>query len=219
MHKYEVVLFDLDGTLTDSKPGITKSVRYALEKMGIIENDLDQLEHFVGPPLLDSFKRSYGFDEEKAGIAVAYYREYFTGKGMFDNSVYEGVESMLKKLKEHGKSLALATSKPTVYSVSILEHFGLYQFFDVVVGSNLDGTRTAKSEVIECTLLEYKAFDRARIIMVGDRMHDIMGAAANGIDSVAVSYGYGSLRELEECRPTYTVKTVGELEEFLAGVK
>lgn len=215
MQKYEVILFDLDGTLTDSKPGITKSVRYALEKMGIIENDIEKLEHFVGPPLKESFKTFYGFDEKKADTAVAFYREYFKEKGMFDNSVYPGVEEMLKKLKNNGKRLAVATSKPTVFSVTILEHFGLYEYFDMVVGSNLDGTRTAKSEVVECALLEYKSYDKNSIVMVGDRMHDIIGAKANGIASIAVAYGYGSDRELEEFGPTYRAESVKELEEFL----
>ncbi|MCX7710480.1 MAG: HAD family hydrolase [Clostridia bacterium] len=217
MKNYEVILFDLDGTLTDSKPGITKSVQYALNKFGIIENDLEKLEHFVGPPLKDSFMHSYGFSEEKALTAVRYYREYFAEKGMFDNSVYPGIENLLKVLKEKGKRIAVATSKPTVYSISILEHFGLYGYFDMVVGSNLDGTRTAKSEVIDCALLEYRAYNKSQVVMVGDRMHDILGAKENGIDSVAVFYGYGTEKEISNCCPTYTVGSVQELFNLLLG--
>lgn len=215
MHKYEVVLFDLDGTLTDSKPGITKSVQYALDKMGIIENDLNKLAYFVGPPLKESFIKGYGFDEEEATRAVTFYREYYAEKGMLDNSVYDGIEDLLKNLKTCGKKLSVATSKPTVYSVSILEHFGLYQYFNMVVGSNLDGSRTVKAEVVETALLEYKAFDKGSIVMVGDKMHDIVGARKNGIDCIAVGYGYGSDEELEEHKPTYKVDTVKELEKLL----
>jgi phosphoglycolate phosphatase len=164
---------------------------------------------------MDSFKKGYGFNDEKAYEAVTFYREYFAEKGMFDNSVYGGIEDMLKALKQTGKRLAVATSKPTVYSVSILEHFGLYDYFEMVIGSNLDGTRTEKSEVIETALLEFKDLDKDQIVMVGDRLHDIMGAHKNGLDSVAVMYCYGSEEELTACKPTYMVESVEELLKLL----
>lgn len=146
---YEYILFDLDDTLTDSKPGITRCVQYALHKMGIEEPDLDKLEPFIGPPLLDSFREFYGLDAKQGQQAIVYYRERFNAGGIFENQVYPGVEKLLSDLKNLGKKLAVASSKPQVYVERILEHFGLGSYFDVVVGSGLDGTRTKKEEVVE----------------------------------------------------------------------
>lgn len=145
---YQYILFDLDGTLTDPKPGITACVQYALHKMGIEEPDLDKLEPFIGPPLLDSFHEFYGFNEEQGRQATVYYRERFTDTGLFENEVYPGIPQLLENLKAAGKKLAVASSKPGVFVERILEHFGLNAYFDVVVGSGLDGTRTKKEEVV-----------------------------------------------------------------------
>ncbi len=146
---YHYILFDLDGTLTDPKPGITGCVQYALRKFGIEEPDLDKLEPFIGPPLLDSFQEFYGFDEEKGLQAIAYYRERFSVVGLFENEIYPGIAQMLARLQKAGIRLAVASSKPTVFVTRILEHFGILSFFDVIVGSELDGTRGRKEEVVE----------------------------------------------------------------------
>lgn len=146
---YRYILFDLDGTLTDPKLGITSCVQYALYKFGIEEPDPDKLEPFIGPPLLDSFQEFYGFDEEKGMQAIAYYRERFATVGILENEIYPGVSQMLARLQKAGARLAVASSKPTVFVTRILEHFGIISYFDVIVGSELDGTRARKEEVVE----------------------------------------------------------------------
>jgi len=212
---YDTILFDLDGTLTDPKPGITKSVQYALAKMGILEEDLDKLVPFIGPPLLQSFKECYNMNDQQANQALQHYRERFSKVGLYENAVFPGIKEMLKKLQSQGKRLVVATSKPTAFSLQILDHFGLRAFFQSVAGSNLDGTRAEKGEVIEFALSELGLFERSNIIMVGDRKHDVIGARKNSIDVVAVGYGYGSYEELTEAKPDYIAKTVAELAEFL----
>ncbi len=212
---YKAILFDLDGTLTDPKVGITKSVQYALAKFNIEEPDLDKLVPFIGPPLVESFQEFYSLSKEQAADGVGYYREYFTKDGMFENAVYPGIKDMLAQLAGQGKTLIVATSKPTVYSKQIIEHFGLAQFFQLVVGSNLDGSRIHKAEIIACILAEIVGVDRKDMVMVGDRKHDIVGAQKNEIASIAVKYGYGTAAELTAVKPTYIVETVVELSEIL----
>ena len=212
---YEIILFDLDGTLTDPKPGITKSVQYALAKLGIDEPNLDNLVPFIGPPLLKSFKEFYHLDDEQATLALQYYRERFATVGLYENAVFPGIKDMLAQLKKQGKTLFVATSKPTVFSIKIIEHFGLQDYFQAVIGSNLDGTRVEKGEVIEFALSELGEADLTKVIMVGDRKHDVIGAQNNGIDVVAVAYGYGSLAELNGAKPNYILHTVQQLHEFL----
>lgn len=212
---YNIILFDLDGTLTDPKPGITKSVQYALAKLGIDEPNLDNLVPFIGPPLLKSFKEFYHLDDEQATLALQYYRERFATVGLYENAVFPGIKDMLAQLKKQGKTLFVATSKPTVFSIKIIEHFGLQDYFQAVIGSNLDGTRVEKGEVIEFALSELGEADLTKVIMVGDRKHDVIGAKNNGIDVVAVAYGYGSLAELNEANPNDILHTVQELHEFL----
>ncbi|WP_312523278.1 HAD family hydrolase [Anaerospora sp.] len=212
---YTIVLFDLDGTLTDPKIGITTCVQYALQKMGIEEPDLDKLIPFIGPPLTYSFKEFYHMTDEQAEQAIEYYRERFSTTGLYENAVFSGIPEMLEELRQQGKTLIVATSKPTIYSVKILEYFKLDSYFQSVVGSNLDGTRVEKHEVIEYVLTELGDYDRSQIIMVGDRMHDIRGAKHNGLDVVGVAYGYGSREELEQAEPNHIVDTVAELREYL----
>lgn len=216
MAKYNILLFDLDGTLTDPKVGITKAVQYALSKLGIIENDLDKLEVFIGPPLLDSFKEYYSFDDAKSKEAILYYREYFSTKGIFENEIYVGIESMLKELKAINKKLIVATSKPTEFAVRILKHFNIYDYFDMVVGSNFDGTRTSKEEVIEYILDNIPNLKKEDLVMIGDRKYDVYGAREKGIDSIGVAYGYGSFDELKEADPLYIFDSVNKLKSFLA---
>ena len=215
---YHYILFDLDGTLTDPKPGITGCVQYALHKFGIEEPDRDKLEPFIGPPLLDSFQEVYGFDEEKGLQAVAYYRERFSTVGLFENEIYPGIAQMLARLQKAGCRLAVASSKPTVFVTQILEHFGILSYFEVIVGSELDGTRSCKEQVVEEALrqlLRDGSGEEEAIVMVGDRKYDIMGAKAHHIASVGVAYGYAAAGALEEAGADVIVETVEELEQAL----
>ena len=208
---YKYILFDLDGTLTDPKLGITKSVAYALKSYGIEVEDLDSLLKFIGPPLKDSFVKYYGFSEEQGVEAVERYREYFKPYGIYENKVYDGVENMLAKLVKCGKKVILATSKPTVFANVILEHFNLKQYFTCVVGSELDGSRVKKGDVVAEALRQAGVTDKSVAVMVGDREHDIFGAKENEIDSVGVLYGYGDRAELETARAGHVVESVEEL--------
>ena len=205
------ILFDLDGTLTDPKTGITRSVQYALEKYGIRIENTDELCPFIGPPLKESFIKFFGFDEEMASDAVAKYREYFATIGIYENIIYEGVPEMLEALKDNGKDLILATSKPTVYAKKILEYFEIDKYFRFISGSELDGRRTNKAEVINYALRNCQIDDLSSVVMVGDRKHDILGAKQVGVLSVGVLYGYGSYEELTKTSPDKLVSSIGEL--------
>lgn len=216
MKKY--FLFDLDGTLTDPKEGITTCVQYALHSLGIEEPDLDRLESFIGPPLKDSFMEFYGMDEEQAQAAVKKYRERFNDKGLFENEIYPGIAPMLQMLSEKGFRLAVASSKPTVFVEKILEHFGIRQYFKVVVGSELDGSRTSKDQVVMEALRQLfgaKPILYHEVYMIGDRRFDVEGARAMKVESVGVTYGYGGMEELREAHADYIVESVEELREFL----
>lgn len=213
---YTHIFFDLDGTLTDPKEGITNSVAYALASFGIQE-DPDRLTPFIGPPLIDSFMEFYHFDLPTAQKAVEKYREYFSQKGIFENKVFSGSQPLLAQLKVAGKTVCLATSKPEVFARQILEHFHIDGYFDQIVGSCLDGTRTKKGEVIEevFTRLGEKCPDKARCVMVGDRLHDIHGAQENGLDSIGVTFGYGSQEELTQAGATHIAHSFEELAQIL----
>lgn len=196
---YKAILFDLDGTLTESGEGITKSVQYALDKIGKPEENLENLKVFVGPPLLEQFMKYAKIDEETARQAVAYYRERYADVGIYENQVYPGVENMLKTLKNRGYRLAVASSKPEYFVTKVLECFQLTGYFDEIVGSEMNGARTSKAEVIGETLRRMNlSANRREVVMVGDREHDVLGARACGLDCVAVSYGYGTEEELRE---------------------
>lgn len=214
MKKYSVVLFDLDGTLSDPKIGITKSVQYALQKAGIEVSNLDELESFIGPPLQVSFQEIYGFNDMQIEQAINDYRERFTERGMFENKLYENIPALLTNLKQQGYILAIATSKPTVFAEQILQYFNLEHFFDFVAGSNLDGTRSAKGEVITFAREHFNEVNSDQFMMIGDRKYDIVGAHENQMDSIGVTYGYGSLDELTEAQATYIVNSVNELQEL-----
>lgn len=206
--KYKYILFDLDGTLTDPKVGITKSVAYALDKMGIPDADVEKLTKFIGPPLMESFMKYYSFGEAEAKQAIEYYREYFRDKGIFENDIYDGIDELLKDLKEKGHILAVATSKPTIFAERIIDYFKLSEYFACIIGSNLDGTRSKKAEVIQYVLDKLEIEDKKQAIMIGDREHDIIGANQVGIDSIGVRYGYGAEDELEVAGAIYVVEKV-----------
>lgn len=218
---FEYILFDLDGTLTDPKLGITSSVQYALRALGIEEPSLDRLEPFIGPPLADSFREFYGLEGERLATAIDKYRERFATQGIFENEIYPGIPQMLADLKAKDKLLAIASSKPTLFVEQILEHFEIGKYFDHVVGSNMDGTRGTKEEVVEETLRQMLTVEmtpaqkRDAVAMVGDRKFDIEGARAHGITSVGVSFGYAPEGELEEARADYIVNSVRSLQVLL----
>lgn len=212
----KTVLFDLDGTLTESGEGITKSVQYALEKMGKPEPDLQKLRVFVGPPLTEQFMTYADMSREEAERAVFYYRERYSATGIFENRPYPGIPEMLGALKEKGFLLAVASSKNEESVYLVLEHFALKQYFDEAVGSFMDGRRSRKADVIEEALRRLnKRGGTAQALMVGDKEHDVIGAREAGISCVAVTYGYGTLEELEAAKPLKIVHTVEKLQEYL----
>ena len=208
---YDVIVFDLDGTIIDSGLGITNSVMYALKKYNIEVADRTELYKFIGPPLYKSFMNFYGFSEEEAHRGVDYYREYYNDHGMYENEVYEGIEELLKTLYEKGKTLILATSKPEHFARKILEYLGLAKYFTFIGGSEMSHTRVDKVEVMEyafenCGITEYK-----NAIMIGDREYDIVGANHFKMDSIGVLFGYGNRTELENAGATYIVEKALEI--------
>lgn len=213
--KYKYILFDLDGTLTDPRVGITKSVQYALEKTGIKEVALRELERFIGPPLKESFMEFYSYDEQTVITAIKYYREYFQEQGIFENEVYQGIADLLDQLTEQGTINVVATSKPTVFAERIIEYFGLKKYFHSIVGSNLDGTRSSKAEIISYIIAKLNINTMEDMVMIGDRKHDVVGAQRNNIDSIGVSYGYGTIEELRSVNPTFIVDSISELSKLL----
>lgn len=212
-------MFDLDGTLTDPKEGITKSVRHALNHYGIQVDDLDTLTPFIGPPLTDSYKKYYGFSDEQAWEGVLVYREYFSERGWHENKEYPGIKEMLGALKAAGRVLLVATSKPEEFARKILEHFGMAGYFDFIGGADMDETRVRKADVIRYVLEQYgldtSRETLARCVMVGDREHDVLGARECGMDCVGVLYGYGDRQEMDGCRPAWTAVTVDDLKDLL----
>ncbi len=204
-------LFDLDGTLTDPKIGITKSVAYALNSFDIPITNLDQLVKFIGPPLKDSFCKYYNFSEEKAKEAVSKYREYFSEFGIFENHLYDGIVNLLTKLKDTDMMMVIATSKPTVYAEKIAAHFDFKKYFDLIVGSEFDGRRSRKNEIINYALNKFGYDKKNSVIMIGDRKHDIIGGRETGIRTIGVTWGYGSPLELEAAEATWIVDSPDEL--------
>lgn len=211
----QYILFDLDGTLTDSMLGITKSVQIALQYFGIEEKDRNKLRPFIGPPLTDSFMEFYGMSEEQALIALEKYREYFSVKGLYENKLYDGIEPLLRHLKEAGKTLFVATSKPLLYARQILEYFKIADYFDEIVGPEMDGTRNKKIEVMEYVLDKWNLTDRSQAIMVGDRKFDVEASKELGLEVIGVLYGFGSREELLTAGADYLASSVEEVEELL----
>ncbi len=208
--KYKYIFFDLDGTLTDPQEGITKCVKYALEHYGIHETDYSNLKRFIGPPLVYSFQEYYGFNKEKALGAVAKYRERFSDVGLFENKVYDGIYDLLQKLNDSAHVLVLATSKPKIFADRIMAKYRLRPYFRLICGSELDGTRNDKNEVIDYAI-EILKCPREKVIMVGDRKHDIIGAKECGIVSCGVRFGYAEEGELEEAGADFIADTIEDL--------
>ncbi len=211
---YSYLFFDLDGTVTDPGEGITNSVMFALGRFGIKVADRRQLYPFIGPPLIESFEKYFGFGKEDAGVAVDTYREYYTERGIFENRVYDGIPELLKTQKERGKKIVLASLKPEAFAIRILKHYGLFGYFDAVSAARMDHSRETKGEIIAKAMNELGVTDKSAALMIGDRQNDIIGAKENGIDSVGVLYGYGSREELVGAGATYTVGAPLELLKF-----
>lgn len=213
--RWRYLLFDLDGTLTDPMLGITRSVQYALHRFGIEVDDLRTLCRFIGPPLKESFRDFYGMDDEQATRAVALTREYFAPRGIFENRLYEGIPELLTELQAAGCMLAMATSKPEPFARQIAEHFRLADRFTLIGGATMDGTRTAKRDVVRYVLGALDVEDPTAAVMIGDRRYDIEGAAAEGIASIGVLWGYGSREELAAAGVGQIVGTIPELRALL----
>ena len=211
---FDYLFFDLDGTLTDPAQGITNSFIHALKYFGIEIPSYETLCTFIGPPLPETFKTQFGFDEQKVAEGVIKYREYFATKGLLENSVYPGIPELLAGLKAAGKKLVVATSKPEEYSVRIIEHFGLAQYFENVCGSLMDESRSKKDEVIAYAIERNHISDKSKILMIGDRKHDILGAKKIGLKSCGVLFGYGSREELEEARADFISENVSRLDKI-----
>ena len=216
---YPYLLFDLDGTLTDPEEGITKCVQYALEASGIKEPDRKKLDCFIGPPLVDSFQEFYGMNLEQALAATEKYRERFRTVGLYENAVFPGIPELLSDLKKAGRILGVATSKPDNFAHQILDHFELSGYFTVICGASLDHqVRSTKADVIRQALSELEITPEEaekKVLMIGDRKHDIIGAAEAGIRCLGVEYGYAEPGELEEYKAWCVVPTVEKMKEVL----
>lgn len=205
------ILFDLDGTIIDPKQGITKAINYALQKHNILLEEDACLSKFIGPPLRDVIKDSFGFNDEETEDIVVAYREYFSDTGLYECELYEGTRELLIKLKEAGKVLLTATSKPEVYAIKILKQLGLNECFHDICGATLDNSRTSKGSVIRYALTKNNITCIEEVVMVGDRLHDIEGAKENSLTSIGVLYGYGSKEELEVAGANFIAKDATDL--------
>ncbi|MCI8961140.1 MAG: HAD family hydrolase [Lachnospiraceae bacterium] len=213
MKKY--VLFDLDGTLTDSRVGILNSIEYMLEYYGIHVEDRAQLQPWLGPPLKDSLMKYYGFSREKALEGVEKYREYFDRQGIFENRVYPGIEDMLRTLRDMGCRLLVATSKPEVAARRVLEHFRLDSYFTFIGGATLDDSRVSKGDVIRYVLDTADIRLSQEAVMAGDREYDVKGAKAHGLEVIGVLYGYGSREELGQAGADFLAETPGDIPGYI----
>ncbi len=218
MLKY--VLFDLDGTLTESGPGIMNAAKIALNHFGIEENNVENLHKFVGPPLTESFGQRYGMNEADTQEAIAVFRKYYNVTGIYENSVFEGIQEMLQQLKSNGLLLSIASSKPRPMIDIVVDYFDIRKYFDVIVGCELDGTRSQKKEVVDEVIRLFGELSGDDVvlehsIMVGDRMYDVNGARECGLECIGVTYGYGTRQELQEAGAAYIVDSVNELGEKL----
>ncbi|MBQ8165062.1 MAG: HAD family hydrolase [Clostridia bacterium] len=218
LKKYKALFFDLDGTLTDSCTGILNSVTYALKKMVTDVPTQNELISFIGPPLIDEFKKKFNYSQKQAEQGVAYYREYFREKGIFENSLYDGIEEALVRLKDSGYTLVIATSKPEEFAVKIIKNFNIDNLFTLICGSTLGKSRNQKHQVIAYAIKKLSRkmnISKDEILMIGDRCHDIDGAKRNNIDSMGVLYGYGTEDELITAGADYLAPHVSDILDIL----
>jgi phosphoglycolate phosphatase len=214
---YDIILFDLDGTVIDSGEGIKNSARYTFAKLGFPAPTDEELGDFIGPPLIDSFMRMCSFTREQAAHAVDIYREYYGEKGVYQIRIYAGLAELIKKLHASGKTVALATSKYELYAAQIIKNLGLCEYFALIAGSLKDGGRGTKAEIIEYALSARGAEDKKSAVMIGDRLHDIEGAKSAGIDSIGVLYGFGTRKELEAHGATHIAATADDIYSIIMG--
>jgi len=213
MKNFDTLLFDLDGTLTDSTEGILGCLVYAIERMGFeVPEDTNK---FLGPPIRQSFAEFLGMNGEQVDEAVRIFRERYSDTGLFENRVYDGITGMLERLKNGGKRLMVATSKPQVYAVRIFERFGLAQYFEIVGGAELDGSRDYKDQVIEYVLAKAGITDRSTVLMIGDRRQDVLGAHKTGLKCMGILWGFGSMEELTQAGADYIARTPQEAADML----
>lgn len=212
---YNYVLFDLDGTISDSSEGITKGIQKALGEMGVVVEDRNDLRKYIGPPLTYSFSTFNGFDAEQCEEVIRRYREYYSSVGLFENVPYEGVEELLVRIRQSGRKIGLATSKPDKFTIRILEKFGLLQYFDVVACASMDEKRDKKHEVVAYALEQFGNPDKSEVVLVGDTRFDAEGAGIVGIDCIGVLYGFGTRAELEANKAKYIAPTVEDIYQFL----
>ncbi len=211
------ILFDLDGTIIEPQEGIINSVLYALNKLGIEEKSTAKLKGFIGPPLIDSFTDRYSLTETEANEAVNHYREFFSKKGIYQNTLYNGIIDLIQELSNKGFRLFVATSKPTVFAKRIIAHFQLGHFFEDIVGSNLDNTRKDKTEIIQYLIQSFN-LTSSETIMVGDRKFDIIGAKNNSVLSIGVTYGHGSNKELQDSNADLIACSCLELQTLILNI-
>lgn len=213
----QYLLFDLDGTLMNTKEGIVKSVYYALDFLGVTEDEPEKLERFIGPPLDSSFRDFYQLNDTGVRRAVEKYRERYSKKGQYECEPYPGIPELLRELKDKGRTLYLATSKPAVFAREILSHHQLLDYFDGISAATLDGTVQEKPDIIRAVLKELPEAEKADVVMIGDRRFDILGAKECGIRSVGVRYGFPEPGELEEAEADDIADTVEQLRGILLG--
>ena len=214
----KAVLFDLDGTISNSKEGITKCVQYALESFGIIEPDLDKLSVFIGPPLVDSFMKYYNFTEEQAKEATAKYRERYTPIGVHETHMYPNSRECIEELRRRGYVIGMASSKPENYCKVVLEDFGIIDLFDDIVGATMDGRLSSKESVLEEVFRRWGHFRKDEICLIGDTMYDVNGANYTGIPCVAVTFGFGDANEMREAGAVALIDDLMELPDVLKGL-
>ena len=215
MKKYDVIAFDLDGTLANPEHGLIASFVYAFKKMGLEYGEKSELKRFIGPPIYEAWQKEFGLSPEESAKALLIFREFYSVYGWWDNELYEGVQEMLASLKSKGKKIILATSKPEIFALKILELFDIKKHFDFVGGAATDKTRDKKSEVLEYALLAIGNPERDKCILVGDRIYDAEGAITCGIDSMGVLYGHGSEDEIKNAPFTLIAKTVADIDKLL----
>jgi phosphoglycolate phosphatase len=215
MSGFRTILFDLDGTLTDPRKGILNSFDHALKRMHITEKNRKEMISLIGPPLQHSFRYRYHLQGDAVDLAVAYYREYFGEKGLYENTMYHGIPELLSGLKHAGKKILLASTKADIYADRILTHFKIHDYFDYLSCAAFNGSRIDKGEIIAHALDGAGIVDKHQAVMVGDRKFDINGAKQNGIASIAVYYGFGTKEELKSVQPDYRVSSVAELSRLL----
>lgn len=215
MNRFNTVLFDLDGTLTDSGEGIKNAFTYAFTALGINPPTPEMLNSFIGPPLIWAFETRYGLDRNTALAAINYYREYYRDRGLYENELYPDIHSLLSRLRGAGIRLAVATSKADTFADIILKRFELKKYFDFIAGSQLDGGRVNKVDVIKYALELSDCPEPSGVVMVGDREHDITGARLAGLSSIGVLWGYGSRDELEAAGADYIARDADELVNYL----